>query len=254
MVKNVDQLAVDIVNKANELETLKQKLNDITPNVSNQNTNTNNKTVNNNNLTVNVLTKDYIIQNFTEKPYLTALENYGMIKIGNNIPDTLTDEDVLFVNTIINQEKNGKLVPYFGDILISLYQNPEHLEKQAMWCSDVSRLKFLVKVLPHDPDCNPWVSDPTGIIVKKNVIVPLLSYVIKCINDYMLKYKDTIGDNIEKYIKLNEIATLLTNDIIITNIAKYIAPNFIFGSQCDKQIKKSKKKNEIQKKIEIQTL
>lgn len=243
MVKSPQQLEEDIETKQNELNKLQEQLKDVHATTINNDNKTmnNNNTVNNNNLTVNLLTKDYIIQNYNNEPCLKELENYGTIKTGPLVDNTTNqDENNAFVNTIITQEKCGKLVKYFSDIIVSFYQKQNDLSQQAFWCSDLARLNFLVRVLPLDESYSTWHSDPSGVIVKKKVITPLLNFVEKCIDDYTIKNSHTIAQNIDKHIKLGEIVKNIRNDVITNQVAKYIAPKFAYGKHFSNEDKKRK--------------
>jgi hypothetical protein len=253
MVKSPQQLEQDIEIKKNELNKLQDQLKDVHATTINNDNKTmnNNNTVNNNNLTVNLLTKDYIIQNFNNEPYLKELENYGTIKSGPLVDNTTNqDENNAFVNTIITQEKCGKLVKYFSDIIVSFYQKQNDLSLQAFWCSDLARLNFLVRVLPLDESYSTWRTDPSGVIVKNKVITPLLNYVEKCIDDYTINNSHTIAQNIEKHIKLGDIVKNIRNDVLTNQVAKYIAPKFAYGKHfCNEDKKRKNEKVIVEKKV-----
>lgn len=243
MVNKAQIIEKDIETKKNEIKELQEQLKEVHATTINNDNKTlnNNNTVNNNNLTVNLLTKDYIIQNYNNDSQLKELENYGSIKSGPLVDNTTNqDENNAFVNTIITQEKCGKLVKYFSDIIVSFYQKQNDLSQQAFWCSDLARLNFLVRVLPMEESHSTWRTDPSGVIVKNRVITPLLSFVEKCIDDYTIKNSHTIAQNIEKHIKLGEIVKDIRNDVLTNQIAKYIAPKFAYGKHFSNEDKKRK--------------
>jgi hypothetical protein len=196
---------------------------------------TNNIQNNNNqqaNLTMNILTKEYITQHFNNDPCLKPLDNYDDIRIGNMITDPYyDDENVMFVNTVLCQYECGKLVEYFGKILLSFYKNKADISKQSLWCSDLSRLKFLVRILPTDSTTNAWITDPSGITVKDKIIKPLLDYVVTCIDEYSIKYPSKMISETEKFLTLGNIVTSIRNGSITNHIARYIAPHFTLGKQ-----------------------
>jgi hypothetical protein len=196
------------------------------------NINTQNNTNNNHNLTMNILTKDYIAQNFTGEPCIKSLDDYSIIKEGNLITEPHHEDDnIMFINTIVSQYERGKLVAYISNIIIAFYKKPDRVAEQSLWCSDLSRLKFLVRILPTNATCNKWVTDPSGITVKEKVILPLLTYIVKCIDEYGIKYPMKMITETDKFLLLGEIVTSIRNNSLTNNITKYIAPHFTLGKQ-----------------------
>jgi hypothetical protein len=193
--------------------------------VNNNNNNNNNNTLNNN--TVILLTKEYIKEHFTGDPYLQALPDYDAIRQGNMITDPhYDDENIMFVNTILSQYERGKLVKYLGNILLLFYKNKDDISKQSLWCSDLSRMTFLVRILPTDSPKNMWVSDPACVNVKEKIIKPLLNYIIKCIDEYRIKYNYKMKTEVDKFLTFSNIVKIILNDELTNDVAKYIAPHF----------------------------
>jgi hypothetical protein len=185
---------------------------------------------NNNNVKMVVITKEYIMQNFTDEPCLKPLDNYDDMRSENLIMEPKhKDENVMFINTILVQYESNKLVEYISDMIVSFYKKDGNEHEQAFWCSDVPRLKFLVRVLPMHADTNVWATDPSGILIKKQVIKPLLRYMIKCIDSYRIKYNKITGPDIDKHLKLSDIVKSISNNTLSTHIARKIAPHFNLG-------------------------
>jgi hypothetical protein len=195
--------------------------------------NINGNQINNNTQnTVNFLTKEYIVKNFNNDPCLKELDNYDDIRAGNMITDPhYDDENIMFINTIVSQHNLGKLIDYLSKIIISFYKNPNNFSLQPIWCSDTSRMNFLVRVLPCGSKCNKWVTDSSGIMIKEKVIKPLLNYVVKCADEYRLKYAHKMIKETDKFLTLSEIVSQVSNNALTDNIAKYIAPHFTLGKQ-----------------------
>jgi hypothetical protein len=213
-----------------------------TNNIQNNNQNIKNK---NNNVIVNLLTKEYIKENFIGDPCLKSLQDYGVIKHGNIITDPhYDDENIMFINTIVSQYDRGKLIEYFGDILITHYKKSNQISDQSLWCSDLSRSKFLVRILPYpDSPCNIWVTDSFGVMVKKEVIMPLLDYVVKCIDSYSIKYPQHMVDETDKFLILGDIVASIRNNSLTHSITKYMAPHFTLGQQLKIENKPEEKVN-----------
>lgn len=197
--------------------------------VNNNNQNNNNNT-NNNNLTMNVITKEYIL-GFSNTPCIKALKNYDDVRAGNMILEPeYEDENIMFVNTIHNQYIRNKLSKYLGNIIVSFYKRKD-ITQQSFWCSDLSRLKFLVRVFPTGSTNGAWVTDGMGLIVKDEVIRPLLDYVVKSIDQYRITHLEKLIIDNDKFLSLSEIVTSIGNDSLLTQIIKYIAPHFTLGKK-----------------------
>jgi hypothetical protein len=226
-----------IDDKLKELELKQIVTNNQIINNNNQFNNNNNTQ---NNTTMNVLTKDYIIQNYTGDPCMKALDNYDDIRAGNMITDPYyDDENIMFVNTVVSQYICGKLTKYIGEIIITFYKNKDNRSAQTLWCSDLARFKFLVRVLPENATENAWITDSSGVIMKNTIIQPLLTYIVKCIDDYRIKYPQAMITNIDKHLKMSEIVTSIRNDSLINNVARYIAPHFTLGKNLTIKNKKA---------------
>jgi hypothetical protein len=217
-----------------DMKTLEELKDVIKAQPINNNNNNNTNTQNNNNfntsLTMNVLTKEYIINFLTNAPCVKELDNYDDVRIDNIITDPYyEDENIMFVNTVHNQYMGGKLIQYIGNVIISFYKKEDKIGEQSFWCSDLSRLKFLVRILPKDSTCNMWVIDSSGIIIKDRVVKPLLNYIIKCIDQYRIKYMTDDDIDFDKYLELSDIIMGISNDHITDKVARYIAPHFTIG-------------------------
>lgn len=194
------------------------------------NTQNNNNNTNNNNLTMNVITKEYIL-GFSNTPCIKALKNYDDVRAGNMILEPeYEDENIMFVNTIHNQYIRNKLSKYLGNIIVSFYKRKD-ITQQSFWCSDLSRLKFLVRVFPTGSTNGAWVTDGMGLIVKDEVIRPLLDYVVKSIDQYRITHLEKLIIDNDKFLSLSEIVTSIGNDSLLTQIIKYIAPHFTIGKK-----------------------
>lgn len=230
-----------------------------TNNITNTSNNNNNNNINNNGDTVLnmvVITKDYICQNFLGAPHMAALQNYDDVRNGillkdkeqkppentelnfidedsneddNEQSEEIENENEIFVNAIVLKYKYGKLSQYFGDIIISSYKKENDAPNQSFWCSDVPRLKFLVKSLLMSSESK-WMFDSSAIAVKKEIIKPLLNYVVKCINEYLENSSsDDIINDPDKYVIINNIIMVLKGDYLVCQITRHIAPHFAVG-------------------------
>jgi hypothetical protein len=165
-------------------------------------------------------------------PILKPLDDYDEVRVGNMITEPINaDENVMFINTIYSQYTCSKLVEYIGNIIVSFYKS-DNISKQSLWCSDLSRMTFLVRILPDGSQCNRWISDGQGEMVKTKVIKPLLNYIATCIDSYNIK---TLLSNktseIEKCSILNDIVLSIRNNNLTKEVTKYIAPHFTLNQK-----------------------
>jgi hypothetical protein len=228
------QLLEEKFNK--DKQELEAKLKEITvPQIINNNQTNNNQTnnINNNtqaNLNMMVMTKDYISKNFLCDPILKPLDDYDLIREGNMITDPHhADENVMFVNTIYSQYERGKIVEYIGDIILLFYKHKDNLSQRSFWCSDASRMKFLVRIFSNNT--NTWKFDDSGIMVKEKVIKPLLDYMVKCIDAYRIKYSYKMIDETDKFETFSIIVTSIRNGGMSEDVTKYIIPHFTLNKQ-----------------------
>jgi hypothetical protein len=241
-IKNLEE------NLIKEKQALDEKYKDIDEKLKNiaEQKVINNNTVNNNNVlnnnTVNILTKEYIGEHFTCNPCLQPLTDYSAIRDGNMITDPHYDDvNIMFVNTIFSQYEINKLVEYVGNILLKFYKNKDDISKQSLWCSDLSRMTFLVRVLPTNATINTWISDPACVNVKETIIKPLLNYILKCIDEYSIKYNYKMITETEKFLVFSDIAKIISNNELTNDVAKYIAPHFILPKKTIKNKNITKK-------------
>lgn len=194
------------------------------------NNNTINNTINNCPINITFVTKEHIKKNFKNGPCIESLTNYNDIRKGNIITSKNISEDVMFIDTIVCKYGCGKLTQYIGNIIISFYKKENKLIDQSLWCSDISRLTFLVRILPKGSLTTTWISDPSGIIVREKVIQPLLEYISKCIDDRVI-INLILDPNSDKHSILTKIVKSIKNYSLSKNVSKYIAPHFAFGQQ-----------------------
>jgi hypothetical protein len=69
-------------------------------------------------------------------------------------------------------DKEKKLIPYLGDIIIKYYKK-ENPKDQSIWNSDTTRLNYLIREL-IDTELT-WTCDKAGLKVNEFIIIPLLT-------------------------------------------------------------------------------
>ncbi|QKF93991.1 zinc finger C2H2-type protein [Fadolivirus algeromassiliense] len=180
-----------------------------------------NKPTNTTNNTYNISVKNYIQQNYSDAPALEGITDYSK----------LTFEDNEFIETLAYNYNNNTLHKYLGDFIVGYYSK-ENPSEQSLWNSDVSRLTYIIKELLANNQSN-WNHDFKGVKVKSYVINPLLKYIRKCINDYLMTHIDRIkSGDIEAirlqeiYIAIHRIKLIIDNSMLADDIVRYIAPKF----------------------------
>lgn len=177
------------------------------------------KTSNKGNTYISV--KNYIQTNYSSAPPLTKLNDYSLLEQSNN---TLIDDIVYnFDHSLLDQ--------YLGTFLINQYKKDD-LSQQSIWNSDVARMTYIINELLCNKKTS-WNHDYKGIKTKEYIVIPLLEYIKKYIQDYLknstVNFMKLSHNECEKIMKtqvtlgqtLQYINTTLGDDIV-----KYISPYF----------------------------
>ncbi len=186
----ISELAEFIENKFNALEnTITNNINVITDNI---NINTQPTGIIN-----------YLATHFKNAPSLKLLHGSELTKI-------LQSRDAeLLIKKVIDQYNHKTLHKFIGDLIINKYIKNDKCT-QSIWCSDVSRLSFIVRIITKNCD-NVWISDVQGIKVIKLIITPIITKIESLI------YNVEGADEILIDIKLKKFNT---------PILKHIASSF----------------------------
>ena len=114
---------------------------------------------------------------------ILSCEDYMKNVIINDIPmRPYMDFEQQFVEAILSAQKNKTIVKFLSDTLINMYAKPTSPNNQSVWCTDTSRLRYVV-MRNVDKRSN-WMSDPGGTYTKEKIIDPLMEN----INDLLDKY------------------------------------------------------------------
>ena len=183
----------------------------------------------NNNKNYNISINNYIQQNYTDAPPLTALINYEqLIYEAEEI-----ENDDEFTSLLINYYKRNKLHEYFGNFIIKHYKK-DNPKEQSIWSSDVTRLKYIIRELLAN-NVSIWNNDLNGLKTQKCIVDPLLKYV----QEHLEKYKkDSMAsltiidkrtlDRQQSYSLVCKISNDIDNGTLSNDIVKYIALHFKF--------------------------
>jgi len=180
--------------------------------------------------TYNISVKGFVRENYPEAPALDGLTDYSQIKYDEHTNQKQEDKE--FISTMVYNYNNKVLHAYLGDFIIKHYKK-ENPSQQSVWSSDTARLTYIIRELLTTNELI-WNHDSKGVKTKKFIINPLLKYIRKQIDEFwaenMESYKHLDTDEI---IKLHELLHVIyfikkdiDNDIIASNIIKYMAPYF----------------------------
>lgn len=175
----------------------------------------------------NISIKKMIQQTYPDAPHLKRLEDYSIIH---------EDDDINLMQDLIYFHGKNKLNKYLGDIIIKYYKK-EDPKDQALWSTDSSRLKYIIKELLASKNSH-WNEDDKGLKINKCIIEPLLKYIHEYINDQIDKIDDDLQEATAdeciplslKQLNLAFIREQIQNGTLKDAIIKYIAPSFRFNS------------------------
>ena len=92
------------------------------------------------------------------------------------------DLEQRFVEAILSAHKNKGLVKYLSDTLVSMYSKPEDPDSQSVWCTDTSRLRYVV--MRNIDNSVSWMGDPGGEYTKEKIIDPLMENIKGLLDKY----------------------------------------------------------------------
>lgn len=194
---------------------------------NNQNSKTVNKTIINNNISI----RNYVQQNYLNAPPLQPLKDYTIIE---NDPELLEDEDLKFIDILIEKYNSNQLPQYLGDYVIKFYKKNDP-KQQSLWNTDTSRLTYIVKQLFNNKNSD-WIVDKKGIKTASCIVEPMLGHIKPILekfkNDNLNPNLFVLSSYLENEIRSKNIKTvvLIVRDIdnksLTNSIIKYIAPYF----------------------------
>jgi prolyl oligopeptidase PreP (S9A serine peptidase family) len=148
-------------------------------------------------------------------------------KHSSGIRDLKINKDESLFSVITYYQRDNSLHKFIGDFIISLYKKDDPKE-QSLWTTDCSRLNYLVRTAIKKK--NIWKIDKAGMIVKENIINPILFEIFSVLSkeiersakDYInLKYQ-----KIKELVILQQVVTNIESKKLEHDINKYIAPHF----------------------------
>jgi hypothetical protein len=184
--------------------------------------------------TISILTR-YL----KDAPALDTNADYGKLLFYDKDKNKKSDDEIIKI--IIMYDKEKKLVPYLGDIIIKYYKK-ENPKDQSIWNSDTTRLNYLIREL-IDTELT-WTCDKAGLKVNEFIIIPLLKLLRNIFDNKLQKNsKLPLNELTDKYFEnmlLREMINKFDEKKFQDSINKYISPYFYFDKK--KFVKKSKAK------------
>ena len=183
-------------------------------------------------------TMSYVLENYKNAPPVALLKGDQL----NNLIVYGPDDSLPIGEVLISYHKKGKLHMFLGDLIINRYVKDDPRE-QSIWSSDISRLNFLLRMSMDDIDSDQWITDKSGINLKKIIIIPIVKKVVKIMNNYLNnhyqyseKYNNKtkidsiiekqIHENIKSDIKALEIKNNAKFKNLENAILRHISPHF----------------------------
>jgi hypothetical protein len=184
----------------------------------------------------------FINNNYNDAPKIEKIKEDD-IKLLENDKQKL-------VEWIIYNYNHKTLDKYLGEFIIKIYKK-EKPENQSLWNTDSSRLTYIIKDLINKKSSK-WKIDKKGTKTKKFLIQPLLKHLKIILSENRTILLSLLENNngteietlLDKVKIIFEIIKSIDDDILCTNILKYIAPYFYFDKDSIKKIKLEKRINE----------
>ena len=148
----------------------------------------------------------------------------------------------LNIHKLSTKDKNNiteKISNYLRKII-----NIKHPTKQNIWCTDISRNKFVIHIE------NKWLIDHNGDkfreLIESNIINPIVAQCNISINDYKQLLNSTNEKEItEKIVNLENLVKLLSNKRQIQQILNNIKGDLKFDEDKFSKSRKEEAKNHI---------
>ena len=151
-----------------------------------------------------------------------------------------------FLEEVIRTNKNDTTHIILSQAIIKIYRNKLNPHEQSMWCTDVSRSKYVV--MKENNKNTQWVNDPGGVYVIETIIKPLMDPLCdllmdyhsgKYFNEYKRFFKKKYPDQENKYkadleqheyyqLEAYRLKNKITEKTLQKKILKYLTSFFAF--------------------------
>ena len=155
-------------------------------------------------------------------------EYYKVEKRNEQIKSTdNTNEDNFVKELNTNKQKLNEKI---GDIILASIKK-ENPKVQSLWCSDVSRLSYLVRdIVDNSKKISEWKIDKNGKKMCELLIIPLVNEIKAISKEFLyrsyLKIHNGTGDSechMNMNVEITELLDLLCSKTLTAQIKKYVA-------------------------------
>ncbi len=206
-VKTVSKKSVKSVTKSKAKKTKDIESNDELENNSSHDSSNNNDSSNNsdNDNNSNYSNENTYNSNNYDDPDMDAYRNPALIE------------------SLCCHHNCKALHKFLGDFLVSTYKKTDP-HQQSLWCSDVDRATYIIR--EKEESGNKWNIDNKGEKLKKIIIDPLFKYLQDEMQKYLTNRLSKGGVSSERLKEIDEIKTVIENNVLATNVIRYMAPFF----------------------------
>ena len=180
-----------------------------------------------------IITLSYVNANYKNAPCIELLQKKQLSELF-----VYDNQNASIMDTFISYHELDKLHVFLGDLIIKKYVIDDS-QNQSIWCSDVTRFNFILRIFNKNNDCNQWMTDKNGVNLKKLIILPIIESSVKIINQYVknnFSYieknkndpnaKHQIFEITQSNTKAIEIINSIKPRILENMIVKHISPHF----------------------------
>ena len=175
------------------------------------------------------------------------------------------DYEGQFLEEVICANKDNSSAIILSQAIINMYKKESTPDKQSIWCTDTSRLKYVVMKEDDNDKTTKWESDPGGAYIKKMIIDPLMDSLDDLLENYhngkyLEEYKEYLREKYPKkkskhmvdrlYLEQHtryqlealKLRDQITKGKLQTKILKYLTDYFTFSDNKNiKDISRKKK-------------
>lgn len=139
-----------------------------------------------------VKTLTYVKKYFDKTPILIKLNDFSLIRDD--------DKKETFEEIIIHQNKINNLSQYFAKIVVDLYVK-KNKKQQSLFVTDLTRRRFIYRGKRNGKV--QWLTDKKASECKKQIIIPMISYVREILNEYLKKMTHEEIPDCEKIVEIS---------------------------------------------------
>jgi gas vesicle protein len=160
----------------------------------------------------------YLSKHITNVPVLKHRKDEIFGQIENSHSKSITSTEY-----IINKFSSGNFPKWIGSLIATVYKG-ENIDLMSMYCTDTTRLTYIIGAIINGTKQAKWITDDSGLKVNELVIVPALNLIYNMMDTYIMEEIDI--SKMDKY-QMDEVFNARKNALQLMNEIKKEKINMI---------------------------